>query len=164
MTNRSDQNRQIVAGEAEGEVLAFAEGISFWGGIDPESGRIIDIHHPNHGQSVAGKILLMPTSRGSCSGSGVLLQLALDGNAPAALVFCEAEEILTLGALVAGRVFGHPVPVLRLGRAEYDALAAAHRAGLSGGKIGLTAAIDNKRNCWRPLVILWEDRCLHCHP
>ena len=136
MTNRSDQNRQIVAGEAEGEVLAFAEGISFWGGIDPESGRIIDIHHPNHGQSVAGKILLMPTSRGSCSGSGVLLQLALDGNAPAALVFCEPEEILTLGALVAGRVFGHPVPVLRLGRAEYDALAAADRAGLSGGKIG----------------------------
>jgi len=136
MTNRPDQNRQIVAGDAEGEVLAFAEGISFWGGIDPDGGRIIDIHHPNHGQSVAGKILLMPTSRGSCSGSGVLLQLALDGNAPAALVFCEAEEILTLGALVAARVFGHPVPVLRLERAEYDALAAADRAGLAGGKLG----------------------------
>lgn len=135
MTNRSDQNRQIVTGDAEGEVLAFVEGISFWGGIDPDSGRIIDIHHPNHGQSVAGKILLMPTSRGSCSGSGVLLQLALDGNAPAALVFCEGEEVLTLGALVAGRVFGHPVPVVRLGWAEYHALAAADRAGLAGGKL-----------------------------
>ena len=100
MTNRPDQNRQIVAGNAKGEVLAFAEGISFWGGIDPDSGRIIDIHHPNHGQTAAGKILLMPTSRGSCSGSGVLLQLALDGNAPAALVFCEGEEVLTLGAEV----------------------------------------------------------------
>jgi hypothetical protein len=135
MTNHLDQNRQIVAGEAEGEVLAFAEGISFWGGIDPDSGRIIDIHHPNHGQSVAGKILLMPTSRGSCSGSGVLLQLALDGNAPAALVFCEGEEVLTLGALVAGRVFGCPVPVARLGRAEHDALALAEGAVLAGGEI-----------------------------
>ena len=68
MMNLLEQNRQIVAGTAEGEVLALAQGISFWGGIDPDSGRIIDVHHPNHGQSVAGKILMMPTSRGSCSG------------------------------------------------------------------------------------------------
>ncbi len=131
----SPEGRQIVAGSAQGDILAFAEGISFWGGIDPDSGRIIDIHHPNHGQSVAGKVLLMPTSRGSCSGSGVLLQLALDGNAPAALVFCEREEILTLGALVASRIFGCAMPVVQLARADYARLAVAPHATLAEGGI-----------------------------
>ena len=97
---------QLVEGSASGEVLACAEGLSFWGGVDPLTGRIIDVHHPDHGKSVTGKVLTMPTSRGSCSGSGVLLELALNGLAPAALVFSEDEETLTLGALVAGRVFG----------------------------------------------------------
>ena len=129
------EGRQIVAGSAQGDILAIAQGISFWGGIDPESGRIIDIHHPNHGQSVAGKVLLMPTSRGSCSGSGVLLQLALDGNAPAALVFCEREEILTLGALVASRIFGCPMPVLQVGREAYARLAVAPHAALTEGRV-----------------------------
>lgn len=59
----------LAAGEARGDVLACRDGLSFWGGVDPESGRIIDAHHPNRGDCVAGKILLMPTSRGSCSGS-----------------------------------------------------------------------------------------------
>lgn len=131
------QDRQIVQGAAQGEVLAFAEGISFWGGIDPDSGRIIDIHHPNHGQSVKGKILMMPTSRGSCSGSGVLLQLALDGNAPAALVFCEREEILTLGALVADRIFGCPMPVLHLKRQSYARLSKAQSAVVADNRLAV---------------------------
>lgn len=131
----AQEGRQIVGGSAQGDILTFAEGISFWGGIDPDSGRIIDIHHPNHGQSVAGKVLLMPTSRGSCSGSGVLLQLALDGNAPAALVFCEREEILTLGALVASRIFGRPVPVVQVGREAYARLAAVGHATLAEGRV-----------------------------
>lgn len=130
--------RIVVSGQAEGEVLVFAEGLSFWGGVDPDTGVIIDIHHPNHGDSVAGKILLMPTSRGSCSGSGVLLQLSLSGLAPAALVFCEKEEILTLGALVSDRIFGRPVPTVRLSRSAYDRLAQTRMARL--GASGITAS------------------------
>jgi predicted aconitase/predicted aconitase with swiveling domain len=124
--------RLIAGGDAAGEVLACAEGLSFWGGVDPETGRIIDAHHPDHGACVAGKILLMPTSRGSCSGSGVLLQLSLGGVAPAALVFCEAEEILTLGALVSDRIFDRPLPTVSLPRRDYDRLARAPRATLCG--------------------------------
>ena len=127
------QARMLSRGDARGEVLACSEGLSFWGGVDPGTGRIIDVHHPQHGLSVDGKILLMPSSRGSCSGSGVLLQLSLDGRAPAALVFCEDEEVLTLGALVSDRVFGRPLPTLRLSRADYDRLAAADIATISGG-------------------------------
>jgi len=127
--------RILIAGDASGEVLAFAEGLSFWGGVDPETGRIIDVHHPNHGASVAGKVLLMPTSRGSCSGSGVLLQLSLNAIAPAALVFCEHEEILTLGALVSDRIFDRPLPTVSLPRTAYDALARSGTARLSGTRL-----------------------------
>ncbi|MEC8710804.1 MAG: DUF126 domain-containing protein, partial [Pseudomonadota bacterium] len=85
-------------------VLACDEGLSFWGGVDPDTGAIIDAHHPQRGAVVSGQIVMMPTSRGSCSGSGVLLALALGGKAPAALVFREPEETLSLGALVANRL------------------------------------------------------------
>ena len=57
----------IVPAAAQGAVLASSEGLSFWGGVDPATGKVIDAHHPLCGQSLAGKILLMPTSRGSCT-------------------------------------------------------------------------------------------------
>lgn len=115
-------NIALIPGEAAGAVLSCEQGLSFWGGVDPATGRVIDAHHPWHGQSVAGRVLAMPTSRGSCSGSGVLLELALNGHAPAALVFREAEDVLTLGALVAARLFGVALPVLRLDAAAFAAL------------------------------------------
>lgn len=127
--------RIVVQGTATGPILACAEGLSFWGGIDPETGCIIDVHHPNHGAVVSGKVLLMPTSRGSCSGSGVLLQLSLNGLAPAALVFCEDEEILTLGALVSDRIFGRPIPTVSLSRSDHQRLAARHDATISGHRL-----------------------------
>lgn len=114
----------ILAGQASGKVIATDEGLSFWGGVDPETARVIDVHHPLHGECLAGAVLMMPTSRGSCSGSGVMLDLALNGRAPAALVFSEPEDVLTLGALIAAEMFGHPVPVLRLSPGDFAALAA----------------------------------------
>jgi cis-L-3-hydroxyproline dehydratase len=83
----------ILADAAQGPVISTQEALSFWGGVDPATGRVIDVHHPLHGVSTAGAILLMPTSCGSCSGSGVLLELALTGRAPAALVFREDEDV-----------------------------------------------------------------------
>ena len=127
--------RQIVPGGAEGEILVCAEALSFWGGVDPDSGAIIDVHHADHGACVSGKVLLMPTSRGSCSGSGVLLQLALAGRAPAALVFREGEQVLTLGALVSDRLFGRPVPTLRLAGPAYARLARARHARIADGRL-----------------------------
>ncbi|WP_339672467.1 aconitase family protein [uncultured Roseovarius sp.] len=113
----------IVAAEVEGPILLCDEGLSVWGGVDPLSGRIIDAHHPQQGQSLAGHVVMMPTSRGSCTGSGVLLGLAFAGTAPKALIFREGEDILTLGALVATRLFDRPIAVLRLCGTDYDRLA-----------------------------------------
>ncbi|MDA0961654.1 MAG: aconitase family protein [Proteobacteria bacterium] len=137
--------RIIVPGTADGSVLAFSEGLSFWGGVDAATGRVIDAHHPFCGETLAGKVLMMPTSRGSCTGSGVLLELALGGNAPAALVFREHEDILTLGALIAGRMFDRPLPVLRLGPAEYARLEGAQTARIEGDTLaadGWTLPLD----------------------
>jgi predicted aconitase/predicted aconitase with swiveling domain len=122
----------IVPAEVEGPVLVCDEGLSVWGGVDPVTGRIVDAHHPQHGASLAGQVVLMPTSRGSCTGSGVLLGLAFAGAAPAALVFREGEDILTLGALIAQRLFGHGIAVLRLSPADYDRLAQEPRAAIRG--------------------------------
>ena len=125
------RNTIFVTRDAKGEVLACKEGLSFWGGVDPDTGVIIDAHHPDFGATLAGRIVLMPTSRGSCSGSGVLLQLARSGSAPAALVFREDEEILTLGAMIAEKLFERPVAVLRLEPTVYDRLAMADMAEIT---------------------------------
>ncbi|SDJ98934.1 predicted aconitase subunit 1 /predicted aconitase subunit 2 [Agrobacterium fabrum] len=113
-TTAAPEARSILAGAAEGKVIATTEALSFWGGVDPATGKVIDVHHPLHGICLTGGVLFMPTSRGSCTGSGVLLDLILTGRAPSALVFCEAEDVLTLGALVAAEMFDKALPVIRL--------------------------------------------------
>ncbi|MCU0909325.1 MAG: aconitase X [Rhodobacteraceae bacterium] len=121
----------IIPGTGSGAVLACEEGLSFWGGVDPLTGVVIDAHHPLCGQSIAGRVLVMPTTRGSCSGSGVMLDLALNGIAPAAFVFREAEDVVTLGAMIADRMFGRPVPVVRLDAAGFEVAAAGRQARLT---------------------------------
>jgi cis-L-3-hydroxyproline dehydratase len=135
VTANNSVSTALVQGNASGEIVVCEEGLSFWGGVDPDTGVIIDSHHPNHTASLAGRIVLMPTSRGSCSGSGVLLQLARNGHAPAALIFREEENILTLGAMIAGQLFDVPVVVLRLSATVYDELAHATRATISENKL-----------------------------
>ena len=137
--------RSILAGTASGPIIAAGEALSFWGGVDPATGRVIDVHHPLHGVTITGGILMMPSSRGSCTGSGVLLDMALTGRAPAALLFSEAEDVLTLGALIAAEMFGKSLPVLRLSHDAYDALCRAKTATISDTAIeadGLTIPVS----------------------
>lgn len=134
-TERASTATILVEGNADGQIVSCQEGLSFWGGVDPDTGEIIDAHHPNHGASLTGRIVLMPTSRGSCSGSGVLLQLTRNGQAPAALVFREEENILTLGAMIAERLFDAPVTVLRLPPPIFDELSSASYAIISDNEL-----------------------------
>jgi predicted aconitase/predicted aconitase with swiveling domain len=137
--------RSILGGTAEGPVIVSAEALSFWGGVNPATGSVIDVHHPLHGTCLTGSILMMPSSRGSCTGSGVLLDLVLTGRAPAALVFSEAEDVLTLGALIASELFGKPLPVLRLAPEAFAALSRAKSARITDTAIeadGLTLPVS----------------------
>lgn len=112
----------LVSGSAQGELLYADVGLSFWGGVEPFTGEVIDRHHPLSGQFINGRVLAIPSGRGSCTGSSVLLELILNGHAPAALVFERVEDILTLGVLIAEHMFGHSIPVISLGEAGFAAL------------------------------------------
>ena len=99
----------LIAGEAEGEVLALSHPISFWGGVDPKTGDIIDARHPERGKNIAGKILALPGMIGSSSASAVMLELVYAKRAPAALLMPAPDAILLLGMIVAREMeWPHP--------------------------------------------------------
>ncbi|MEZ2328164.1 DUF126 domain-containing protein [Mesorhizobium sp. RCC_202] len=112
----------LVQGKAgEGEALLLTAPISFWGGVDPKTGRIADVRHPQHGESISGRVLFLPGTIGSSSASAVLMELAHNGHAPAALVLHEPDAILLLGLIVA-REMGWETPIaVRLDRERFDA-------------------------------------------
>ena len=129
------ESTSVIAGRASGRVLSSDVPLSFWGGVDPSTGEVIDRHHPLAGQNLGGVVLLLPSGRGSCSGSGVLLELILSGNAPAALVFLEPEEILTLGVIVARQIFDRSIPVARISPEDFAVLAKTPYAWIDGERI-----------------------------
>jgi predicted aconitase with swiveling domain len=94
--------RGLSRGTGRGPLLVSPEPISFLGGVDPETGRVIEQGHPLFGQGVAGRILVFPHGKGSTVGSYVLYALARNGKAPAGMVNTEAEPIIVTGAIIAG--------------------------------------------------------------
>lgn len=118
----------VVAGEARGSVVVLDQPLSFWGGFDAASGLIIDEHHPQTGSLLSNRIVVMPAGRGSSSASSVIVEAARLGTAPAALIMLEADEILTVGAIIADELYGTPIPVLVVDQADYDVLASAGSA------------------------------------
>jgi uncharacterized protein len=109
--------------QAQGAGLILTKPISFWGGVDPATGRIIDARHPERGQAISGTVLALPGTIGSSSASAVLLELVRAGLAPAAIILHEADAILLLGLIVA-REMGWPTPIaLKLDRQLQSAMA-----------------------------------------
>jgi predicted aconitase with swiveling domain len=94
------QGRKIYQGEVEGEALVTGMGISFFGGVDPQSGVIVEKNHELEGQSVAGKVLVFPTGKGSTVGSYTLYRLKRAGMAPLAIVNAECETITAVGCII----------------------------------------------------------------
>lgn len=104
--------RTLVAGTARGAALVLDEPLSFWGGIEPATGEVIDVRHPQRGEKVAGRILVMPSGRGSSSSSSVLAETVRAGTAPAAIILAEPDPILALGAIVARELYGRTIPIV----------------------------------------------------
>jgi predicted aconitase with swiveling domain len=103
----------LFAGNAEGEVLVLAAPLSFWGGVSWETGAITNVRHPQVGEVVTGRILVVPEPVGSSSSSAVLLELIRSGRAPAAIVLGRPDAILVVACLVA-REMGWPAPPIVL--------------------------------------------------
>jgi predicted aconitase with swiveling domain len=114
--------RALVVGRADGRAVVLEEALSFWGGLDPATGRVIDRRHPQVGTEVAGRILVMPSGRGSSSSSSVLAEAIRLGTAPAGIILREPDGIVALGAMVAREMYGAVVPVVALDPRHYRML------------------------------------------
>ena len=102
--------------------LVLREGLSLWGGMDPATGELIDAHHPQRGAILSGRVVVMPSGRGSSSSASVLAEAVRAGTAPAAIVLGEPDLILAIGAAVAEELYGVRVPVVVLPPDELAAI------------------------------------------
>ncbi len=96
------EGRSISPGKAEGEAIVSTEPIGFYGGIDAQTGIVIEQGHPLEGESVTGKVLVFPNGKGSTVGSYVIYGLEKNGVGPVAIVNQETETIVATGAILAG--------------------------------------------------------------
>jgi predicted aconitase with swiveling domain len=94
------RGRVIKSGTAEGIALVSPEPIGFLGGVDPETGIVVEPGHPLEAQCVTGRVLVFPTGKGSTVGSYTLYRMARSGTAPAAIVNAESEAIVAVGAII----------------------------------------------------------------
>lgn len=94
--------RVILHGKARGLALVSSAAIGFLGGVDPETGVVIEHDHPLYGQCIAGRVLVFPTGKGSTVGSYTLYRLSKRGLAPAAIINSRSEAIVAVGAIMAG--------------------------------------------------------------
>jgi predicted aconitase with swiveling domain len=94
--------RAIAKGTASGKALVSPDAISFFGGVDPKSGVVVEKGHSLEGKCIAGKVLVFPRGKGSTVGSYVMLQLKKNGCAPCAIINEEAEPIIAVGAIISG--------------------------------------------------------------
>ncbi len=120
----------LVPGTAAGAPFRLDEPLSFWGGLDPAAGAIIDRRHPQFGASVTGRVLMMPGGRGSSGGSAVLAESLRLGAGPAAILMLARDGIIVVGAMVAAELYGLQCPVALADERDWDALAAAPWLGV----------------------------------
>jgi predicted aconitase with swiveling domain len=122
MSKTSWQATCLVNGSGSGRSLILDEPLSLWGGLNPQTGEIIDRRHPQSGEIVSGRVLILPAGRGSSSASSVLLEAVRAETAPAAIITAEADGILALGAVVAQEIYGQSLPVVVLVGGDFTAV------------------------------------------
>ncbi len=94
--------RVISRGKAEGEAILTREPITFLGGVDPDTGVVVEKGHELEDRSVSGKILVFPWGKGSTVGSYVLYRMKKSGTAPSGIINLKAEEVVSAGAIISG--------------------------------------------------------------
>jgi predicted aconitase with swiveling domain len=106
--------RVLIPGRAMGPAMVLDDTLSFWGGFNPLNGEIIDVHHPQFQQLVGGSILFIPRSRGSAGTPGGIAETLRNGSGPLAFVLGEPDVNVSVGTLVANRLYDLEIPVLEI--------------------------------------------------
>ena len=127
----------LVPGNAQAEKIVLPRPLSFWGGYDSQAGRIIDRNHPLVGEGLAGRIMVMAYAKGSSSSSSVLAEAIRNGTGPAGIVLRERDLIISIGAIVAGELYGIHVPVVCLAADAFDELVGVP------GRVRIEAVAEN---------------------
>ena len=138
MSARAFGAATLVPGAGAGAPLMLDEPLSFWGGLDPTSGTIIDRRHPQLGANVANRMLMMPAGRGSSGGSAILAEALRLGKGPAGILMLERDAIVVVGAMVAAELYGLACPVALTDGQHWEALAASASLTLEAGPGGAT--------------------------
>ena len=136
----NDSFQPLVPGSATGPAVVLSEPLSLWGGLDPDTGTVIDVHHPQRGSVIAGGVLVMPFGRGSSSSTSTLLEAVRLRTHPAAIVLAEADDMLVLGAVVAKALYGITVPVVVLPRSSYDLIRPTDEVAMAEDRLTITRA------------------------
>jgi predicted aconitase with swiveling domain len=120
----------LVGGLGTGPALVLEEPLSFWGGLDPATGEIVEASHPQRGQIVTGRVVVLPAGRGSSSSAAVLAESIRLGTGPAGIILGEPDEIIAVGALVAAELYGIAIPVVVASTLAYTAIRDGDRVSL----------------------------------
>jgi predicted aconitase with swiveling domain len=119
------------AAETQGQVLALDEPLSFWGAFDPRTGVILDIHHPQRGACLTGRVVLMAETRGSGSAPGAIAEAIRRGTAPAAIVLVKSDINLMIGAEVAAELYGRHCAIVCVSTDDFARLRAREHLAIS---------------------------------
>ena len=125
----------ILPGDSQGEVLATRQPISFWGCVDPATGRISDKRHELYGKSISGKVLVFPFGKGSSTGSLMILELLRLDLAPLAVVNIRTEPLLATGPIVGKHFYGKTFPIVNVAEDDFDRF-----------QTGMLAKIESRQN------------------
>jgi predicted aconitase with swiveling domain len=94
------EGRKIYKGIAEGKAIVTKDGISFYGGVDPDTGKVVEVGHELEGQSITGKVLVFPTGKGSTVGSYTMYRMMKNNTSPAAIVNEQIDTIIAVGCII----------------------------------------------------------------
>ena len=141
-SGRTFSARALTIGRTRARALVLSEPLSFWGGVEATSGKIVDAHHPQRGAELTGRVVVMPGGRGSSSSSSVFAECVRARTAPAALILARADDILVVGAFVARALYGHECPIVLLDRPAYDTIASGDLLDVQADSEAATVRVE----------------------
>jgi uncharacterized protein len=112
----------VLPGTGRGQLLSTRQAISFWGCVDPATGKISDKRHELFGESISQKILMFPFGKGSSTGSLMVLELLRLNVAPAAIINIRTEPLLATGPIVGKHFYGMSFPIVNVHRSAFELL------------------------------------------
>lgn len=122
--------RVLAAGDGRGRGIVLTAPLSLWGGVDVGA-QIVERRHPQFGESLRGRVVVMEGGKGSSSGSSVLAEMVRLGTAPAGIVVSRVDPILAVGSLVAAEMYGIRLPVVLVSTSDLEALKRVHHIEIS---------------------------------